>query len=108
MRSCFSLEDAAKLPPGVFSCEAKKTESSACDAIPSPAACAAASCKWCKSSAVPSGCFAPEEAKRLPPGAFECGSSSPARPAERPWTAAFKALARFVLGLRGGAAVANF
>ena len=43
----------------------------------SEADCAAdAKCTWCTAGAVPSSCFTKENARRLPPGVFHCGSGS--------------------------------
>uniref|UniRef100_A0A7S0SHT1 Uncharacterized protein n=1 Tax=Mantoniella antarctica TaxID=81844 RepID=A0A7S0SHT1_9CHLO len=42
-----------------------------CKAHTTAAACGKP-CKWCSSAAVPSACYAPRAAARLPPGVFEC------------------------------------
>mmetsp|Transcript_66245 Transcript_66245/g.158459 ORF Transcript_66245/g.158459 Transcript_66245/m.158459 type:complete len:617 (+) Transcript_66245:94-1944(+) len=40
-------------------------------------------CTWCKCAAVPSSCWTKENAKKLPPSVYDCGSSSkPRRPSE--------------------------
>ena len=47
---------------GDFNCSNFKSESD----------CSSNSCQWCKSAAVPSACYAPDMAKKLPPAVFVC------------------------------------
>ena len=98
---CFSVEDAAKLPSSIFSCDAKVEEepviasapvqdekeydmatfmraigetSDECDAShSSQSSCDADSeCTWCTSAAVRSKCFNAEDATKLPSAVFHC------------------------------------
>jgi len=82
------IEDAKKLPPGVYVCDKLKEEEEPetiieeqeeppsndhCEPVKSSGECDAISdCTWCKNSAVPPECWLVEDAKKLPPGVYVC------------------------------------
>lgn len=75
---CFEPQIAELLPKGSFKCElpsaltALHLGDSACDPLDKSQCESTASCVWCDSVAVPSFCASQDDAKRLPPGAFQC------------------------------------
>ena len=102
---CFAVDDAAKLPAAVFTCD--KKEEAPVVQVASPEAvekfnnyvtkvgakttdeCKAAhgkegecnadaDCVWCACSAVPSGCFAVGDAAKLPSAVFHCDTKEEA------------------------------
>ena len=85
---CWTLEDAKKLPAGVYICD-KQEELSQLPAIRSAGgdACgdkysaqstcdADSGCTWCKCGALPSQCWTLEDAKKLPAGVYVCDKSN--------------------------------
>ena len=77
--ACAPLASAAKPPRQPFVLGATSPSEVELEA-PAPHGCAAhatetachAPCVWCTSAAVPSACYGPKAAARLPPAVFEC------------------------------------
>eukprot|EP01060_Flectonema_neradi_P034808 TRINITY_DN622_c0_g1_i3.p2 TRINITY_DN622_c0_g1~~TRINITY_DN622_c0_g1_i3.p2 ORF type:complete len:154 (+),score=40.57 TRINITY_DN622_c0_g1_i3:102-563(+) len=81
---CWTLDDAKKLPAGVYVCD-KQEELSQLPAIKvedgdacgnkytTQSTCDADSgCTWCKCGALPSQCWTLDDAKKLPAGVYVC------------------------------------
>ena len=102
---CFAVVDAAKLPSAIFKCDTKEEAPVVPEASPEAVEkfdkyvnlfgakttdeCKAAhgkegecnadaACVWCACSAVPSGCFAVDDAAKLPSAIFKCDTKEEA------------------------------
>jgi len=86
---CKNVDDAKKLPPSIFKCDAKNEvkpvmqpnpfslQDGACSAFTSQSTCDAnADCTWCRSAAVKSSCQTLEDAQKLPPSIFACDAKN--------------------------------
>merc|ERR1712046_572260 len=103
--SCFSVDDAAKLPAAVFKCDTKEEVPAPVIQEASPEAIlkfnsyikvgktseecksshgvegecnADPECVWCACSAVPSGCFSVDDAAKLPAAVSKCDTKEEA------------------------------
>eukprot|EP01064_Diplonema_japonicum_P032639 TRINITY_DN6188_c0_g2_i2.p1 TRINITY_DN6188_c0_g2~~TRINITY_DN6188_c0_g2_i2.p1 ORF type:complete len:143 (+),score=35.60 TRINITY_DN6188_c0_g2_i2:43-471(+) len=89
---CWTLANAAKLPPGVYICDKKEAVAEVKKNLPAPVAvgedaCEAkysaestcdadAACTWCKCGALPSQCWTLANAAKLPPGVYICDKNA--------------------------------
>lgn len=65
-----SLEPRSRLQPRGFKMDIDEA-AAGCKAHTTAEKCHRP-CEWCTSAAVPSACYGPKAAARLPPGVFEC------------------------------------
>eukprot|EP00455_Lapot_gusevi_P024968 TRINITY_DN260_c0_g1_i5.p1 TRINITY_DN260_c0_g1~~TRINITY_DN260_c0_g1_i5.p1 ORF type:complete len:159 (+),score=49.90 TRINITY_DN260_c0_g1_i5:67-543(+) len=71
---CYSKQESERLPTTAFVCSNSGIQSPVdCSTLTAQSACdTTPNCVWCKSAAIPSRCYAQDQAKKLPPGVFVC------------------------------------
>lgn len=73
---CHAEDARMALPAAAFECDPAPAPAGdgKCADIKKEAECAKAKCNWCTSAAVPSACYDPADASKLPPSVFKCTS----------------------------------